>query len=217
MAGRTDPAAIASKRRWMRHSSSSARRFPREHTSRPGWPSEAARRPFSRRTDAIRRVDVSTSRREGPCPAHWRPSGRRVRLPIGLDPSHDLSRAGTAAPWAPCGPRNDRPDRSPRADRATGRSPPLLGFRLHEGLPGPSTRRFAGTARASLQRHGNMRRRRPRTLESSHEHVWPGPVEAQSAGPREVLYFDGFDEKSQRDRYVTGTPTHFESAACRTE
>ncbi len=35
--------------------------------------------------------------------------------------------------------------------------------------------------------------------------------------PGKVLYFDGFDEKSQRDRYVTGTQTQFESAACRTE
>ena len=35
--------------------------------------------------------------------------------------------------------------------------------------------------------------------------------------PGQVLYLDGFDEESQQDRYVTGSPGQFQTAACRNQ
>ena len=35
--------------------------------------------------------------------------------------------------------------------------------------------------------------------------------------PGQVVYFDGFDEESQQDRYVTGSPGQFQTAACRNQ
>ncbi len=39
----------------------------------------------------------------------------------------------------------------------------------------------------------------------------------QALEPGQVLYFDGFNEEGQQDRYDTGSPGQFQTAACRNQ